>query len=66
MIGKPARKIIQQLQLYQIYPAYISKIKSNCEKQVIILMIPIHEKEGWHYLTLKKLRILLRIMTLKH
>ena len=41
MIGKPFRKIIQQMQLYQIYPAYISKIKSNCEKQVIILMISI-------------------------
>ena len=31
------------MQLYQIYPAYISKIKSNCEKQVIILMISIDE-----------------------
>ena len=31
-------------------PAYISKINSNCEKQIIILMIPSEAKEGWHYL----------------
>ena len=43
MIGKPLRKIIQQMQLHQIYPGCISKIKSNCEKQVIILMIRIDE-----------------------
>ena len=43
MIGKPLRKIIQQMRLYQIYPGYISKIKLNCEKQVIILMIRIDE-----------------------
>ena len=43
MIVKPFRKMIQQLQLYQIYSAYISKTKSNCEKQVIILIIRIDE-----------------------
>ena len=26
--------------------AYISKINSNCEKQIILLMIPNEEKEG--------------------
>ena len=30
----------------KIYPAYISKYKSNCEKQVIILMISNGEKIG--------------------
>ena len=32
----------------KIYPAYVSKHNSNCEKQVILLMIP--NGEGWHYL----------------
>ena len=36
----------------KIYPAYVSKHNSNCEKQVILLMIPIVEK--WHYLVVKK------------
>ena len=39
----------------EICPAYISKIISNCEKQIIILTIPSKEKEGWHYLAVKKL-----------
>ena len=30
----------------QTYPAYISKIDSNCEKHVILLMVPNKEKEG--------------------
>ena len=30
-------------------PAYISKIDSICEKQVILSMIPNDEKEEWHY-----------------
>ena len=35
----------------EICPAYISKVNSNCEKQIIILMIPNEEQEGWHYLS---------------
>ena len=44
------RKIIQQLLLIsyttekEIYPAYISKINSNCEKEIIILMTANEEK----------------------
>ena len=30
----------------RLYPAYISKINANCEKQVILLMIRKKEKEG--------------------
>ena len=30
----------------EIYPAYISKINSNCEKQIILLMTSNEEKEG--------------------
>ena len=30
-------------------PAYISKIDSICEKQVILSMTPNDEKEEWHY-----------------
>ena len=36
-----------------IWPANISKINLNSEKQIILLMIPNEEKEGWHYLALK-------------
>ena len=38
----------------EICPAYISKINLNFEKQIIILMIPKEEKEGWHYPAVKK------------
>ena len=48
----------------KIYIAYVSKHNSNCEKQVILLMIP-HGKE-WHYLALKKLSALLRGITSKN
>ena len=34
----------------EICPAYISKINSNCEKQILLLMILNEEKEGWYYL----------------
>ena len=50
----------------EICPAYISKITSNCEKQIILLMIPDEEKEGWHYLAITKLSNLLRAITSKH
>ena len=30
----------------EICPAFISKINLNCQKQIIILMIPIEGKEG--------------------
>ena len=35
-------------------PAYISKTNSNCEHQIILLMIPVKEKEGWYHLAGKK------------
>ena len=60
MIGKHSRKIIQQLPLIfcilnkKKSPADIRKINSNCEKQMIILMIPNEEKEGWCYFAVKK------------
>ena len=38
----------------EIFPAYISKINSNLEKQIILLMIPNKEKESCHYLVVKK------------
>ena len=38
----------------EVCPAYISKINSNCKKQIILLMTPNEEKEGWHYLAVKK------------
>ena len=48
----------------KIYPAYVSKHNSNCEKQVILLMIPNGEK--WHYLAVKILSALLRGITSKN
>ena len=49
-----------------ICPAYMSKINSNCEKEVILLMIPNKEKEGWHYLAVKILSALLKGVTSKN
>ena len=37
----------------EIYPAYISKINSNYEKQMTHVMIPNEGKEGRHYLAVK-------------
>ena len=50
----------------EICPAYISKINSHFEKQIVLLMIPNKEKQGWHYPAVKKLYTLLRGITLKH
>ena len=47
-----------------MYSAYVSKHNSNCEKTVIILMIP--NREGWYYLAVKKLSALLRGITSNH
>ena len=49
----------------KIYPAYVSSHNSNCEKQVVPLMIPNGEKLG-HCLAVKKLSALLRGITSKH
>ena len=50
----------------EICPACISKITSNCEKQIILLMIPNEEKEGFKANSVKKLSVLLRKITLKY
>ena len=44
----------------EIYPPNISKISLNFEKQIMFLMIPNEEKEGWYYLVAKKLSALLK------
>ena len=33
---------------------YISKVNSNCEKQIILLMIQNEKKEDWHYFSAKE------------
>ena len=50
----------------QICPAYNLKINSSCEKQIILLMIPNKEKEGWYFLAVKTKSALLRGITSKH
>ena len=37
----------------EICAGYISKINLNCEKQIILLMIPNEVKEDWDYLAVK-------------
>ena len=70
MIRKRLRKINIKIILYikekKICPAWILKINSNCEKQIILLIIPNEETEGWNYLALKKLSALPRRITSKH
>ena len=44
----------------EIYLPNISKISLNFEKQIMFLMIPNEEKEGWYYLAAKKLSALLK------
>ena len=51
------------LYIKDICLAYISKVNSNCEKQIILSMIPNEEKEGWHFLAVEKLSALLHGIT---
>ena len=44
----------------------MSKINSNYEKQIMLLMIPNRKKEGWRYLAVKNLSALLNGIILKH
>ena len=48
-----------------IYSVYYLKINSNCEKQVIILMIPNEKKEGWYYLAIKKIISIIKKINVK-
>ena len=49
----------------KICSGFISKINSNCQRQIIILIIPNKEKEVWHSLAVKKLSTLVRGITLQ-
>ena len=71
MIGKRIEKNNETIALnvlytekQRIYPAYVSKYNSNCEKQVVLLIT--QNGEGWYYLVVKKLSGLLRGITSKH
>ena len=57
---------ISYIKVKEICRAYISKINSNCEKQVILLMIPNKEKEVLHYLAVKTFSAFLSGVTSKH
>ena len=41
----------------EISTAYISKISSNCKKQIILLMIPNEPKKEWHFLSVKNYQV---------
>ena len=47
----------------EICLAYVSKLNSNCEKQIIWFIIPTEEKKRWHYLEVKRLSALLHEIT---
>ena len=47
----------------KILPAYISNHNPTHEKTIILLILSNREKEGWHYLAVKKLSTLLRRVT---
>ena len=36
----------------EVSPPYISKINSNYEKQIILLIIPNQKQESWNYLAI--------------
>ena len=50
----------------EIYPTYISKINLNCEKQIILLMVPNEGKDDMHDIAVKKLSTLLTGILSKH
>ena len=66
MIRRNLRIVLMfcMLKKKKVRPAYVSKHNSNCEKQIILLMIT--NGEVWHYLAVKKLSSLLIGITLKH
>ena len=71
MIGKVLRKItivpnILYIEEKQILPVYISNHNFSREKWIILLIIQNEEKEGWHYLAIKKKSALLHKKTLNH
>ena len=73
MIGKRLKKNNLTIALNILYtrekkilPVSISNHNSTCEKTIILLMIANNEKEGWHYLEVKKLSTLLRAIVSKH
>ena len=73
MIGKRLKKIIRQLLLIfcirkkKKYVQIISqKLIQIVKKKIILLMISNEEKEGWHFLAVKKLYTLLRGIASKH
>ena len=52
--------IILYIKEKEMCPVYISKINLDCEKEIILLMIPNDEEVVWNYHTVKKLSALLR------
>ena len=59
MIRRNLRIVLMfcMLKKKKVRPAYVSKHNSNCEKQIILLMIT--NGEVWHYLAVKKTIIII-------
>ena len=59
MIRRNLRNVLMfcMLKKKEVRPAYVSKHNSNCEKQIILLMIT--NGEVWHYLAVKKTIIII-------
>ena len=73
MNGKGLRRITQQLLLIfyistkkKYFKLIFQKQNPTREKQLISLMISNEEKDGWHYLAVKKLTALLHKKTSSH
>ena len=49
----------------EIFPAYISNINSNCEKQIILLMISNEEKKGPYYPAVKRTVCIIKTNNIK-
>ena len=68
MVGKIIRQLLLIFYILKKkkYEQLIFQKLVRIVKKIILLRIPNEEKEGWHYLAIKKLSTLLREVTSKH
>ena len=56
--------MLSMLKMKKVHHAYVSKHDSKREKKILLLMIS--NKEGWHYIAVKKLSTLVIGIMSKH